>query len=463
MEFKKIKINKKTNKKIKTKSMTYELISWYTTLFLSVVILTVFFIVFLVAVFMYNDVENDIDKMEKQIALNSNYESENLPSFLENVLYPFNPSIMLKIENANGTSAFYSRDWQESLDSITNLGFFHNIFYDDENIYYGDTISLSSGDTLKIYTNINNIREFLYLLIKIGAIVVFGTLTIGLVFIFRKTRKIISPIDDLANSVINLNLHKDLHKGVPVPKSPKEVKNLGDSFNGIMKELDYYIENEKKFVSNASHELRNPVAGILGNINLIIRRGKEHPDIMEKSLTAIQEEALRMEKLLEQLLKMARLENFDNDMKTLDLSNILTTFFEKNFKLTKDLKLELEICDDCIIRGNKDLIIQAVTILLDNGQKYSEEGDKIKVVLSKNEKECILEVKDTGIGIPKEDLGKIFGRFYRVDKNRSRSTGGTGLGLAMAKEIIDIHKGEIEVFSELGMGTLFKITLKCVK
>lgn len=455
----------KKNKKVKykTKTISQELIFWYTTLLLSVVTFTVVLIIILVGLFMYNDIERDMDKIEKQIALNSSLESENLSSFLEDVLYPFDPSIMLKIENSNGTSSIYSRDWNDSLERMHNYLFFQDVFKDDDNLYYGDTFILENGNTVEIYRNIDHIVEFLYLLMRIGLIVVIASLTISLIFVVRRTKRIISPINELTKNVLNINLRKDLSEGITVPATPREVQNLGSSFNDLIKELDYYIENEKKFVSNASHELRNPVAAILGNVNLIIRRGKEHPDIMDRSIRAIHEEALRMEKLLEQLLKMARLENFENEMEIIDLSKVLSNYFEGSFTLVKDLKLELKLNEEVFVRANKDLIIQVLRILLDNAQKYSEVGDKIKVSLNKIDGYCKLEVKDTGVGIPNEDLDKIFNRFYRVDKNRSRSTGGTGLGLSMAKDIVHIHRGRIEVFSQYGMGTVFKITLDLVE
>jgi signal transduction histidine kinase len=182
----------------------------------------------------------------------------------------------------------------------------------------------------------------------------------------------------------------------------------------------------------------------------------------KKWLSNIQCELERMKKLIDDLLFLARADA-DGEMpkEHFDLSELLYKIYDTFTPLfqKKNLELLLNSPHNIIVYGNEFRIKQLITILLDNAMKYTGEGGKVELTLQTGTNAVQLSVKDTGEGIAKEHLGKIFDRFYRVDKSRSRNYGGAGLGLAIAQCIVNEHRGTINVISEVSKGTEFKISL----
>jgi signal transduction histidine kinase len=193
---------------------------------------------------------------------------------------------------------------------------------------------------------------------------------------------------------------------------------------------------------------------------LIKRRGKAHPEILEQSLTAIDQESERMQNLIHQLLAMARSEHYELELVDVNMSELVSDVLRTYWKEDRNITLELNIDKDLHLNGDVGQLSQILIILVENAQKYTESGGKVIVELTKNNREVHLTVKDTGIGIPKEHLDKIFHRFYRVHKDRSRQTGGSGLGLSIAKQLVAFNGGDISVKSEVGKGSEFKVIFK---
>ncbi|MCJ7856057.1 cell wall metabolism sensor histidine kinase WalK [Lachnospiraceae bacterium NSJ-143] len=233
--------------------------------------------------------------------------------------------------------------------------------------------------------------------------------------------------------------------------------------NTEMKRLD---EMRKEFVANVSHELRTPLTTVKSYAETLLDGALEDRETAEEFLTIINNEADRMSFLVRDLLQLSR---FDNNQIDLSLSRInVDSFISENVKASKILadnkKQELiftpigrEVC----ITADRGRITQVINNVLTNAIKYSPEGSTVKVWADEDEKYIRINVEDNGIGISKNDLPRIFERFYRVDKARSRAMGGTGLGLAIAKEIMERHGGKITVESEMLQGT--KMTLWFLK
>ncbi len=221
-------------------------------------------------------------------------------------------------------------------------------------------------------------------------------------------------------------------------------------------------EKQNIFIADASHELRTPLAVVNSNLEIVMENKNDTVGSQGKWLGNIQSELDRMKKLVDDLLFLARA-NADEEMPKdyFDLSNLLYKIYDAFMPLAqkKDLELLLDNKKNIAAYGNEFRIKQLITILLDNAIKYTDNGGKIELKLESGASMLQLSIRDTGEGIPKEHIGKIFDRFYRVDKSRSRSLGGSGLGLAIAKCIVDEHKGFINVVSEVSKGTEFTISL----
>lgn len=221
-------------------------------------------------------------------------------------------------------------------------------------------------------------------------------------------------------------------------------------------------EKQTVFIADASHELRTPLAVVNSNLEIVMENENETVGSQSKWLGNIQSELERMKKLVDDLLFLARADAEDEMPKEhFDLSSLLYKIYDAFMPLAqkKGLKLLLDNKDNITVYGNEFRIKQLITILLDNAIKYTDKGGKIELKLEAGASMIQFSVRDTGEGIAKEHIGKIFDRFYRVDKSRSRSLGGSGLGLAIAKCIVNEHKGAINVVSEVSKGTEFTISL----
>ncbi|WP_019155395.1 sensor histidine kinase [Robertmurraya massiliosenegalensis] len=245
---------------------------------------------------------------------------------------------------------------------------------------------------------------------------------------------------------------------IPEPKDSKdELHLMAETFNEMIELLEVNYEKQGQFVSNASHELNTPLTVIESYASLLKRRGREQPEVFDESVQAIHSEAIRMKALTEQLLKLARNdETLKVERKEVDLKHVVAEMV-RTIEQSYHRKIELEVQNEVKVHTDLQKFKQLFYIFLDNARKYSE--DTIKVRIENTEQQAIVEIIDYGIGIPKEDLEKVFDRFFRVDKARTRKTGGFGLGLSLAKDIADAMKADIHLESVEGLGTTAKIIL----
>jgi len=224
------------------------------------------------------------------------------------------------------------------------------------------------------------------------------------------------------------------------------------------------LENmRKEFVANVSHELRTPLTSIKSYSETLLDGALEDRETAEKFLGVINSEADRMTRLVKDLLQLSRLDNKQMkwNMQEFSFEDLVKSCVEKVRFSSNEKKQILEcftIGEISNIVGDKDRIEQVILNILTNAIKYTPVEGKIMVYIGKMYGDVYVKVADSGIGIPKEDLDRVFERFYRTDKARSREMGGTGLGLAIAKEIVEAHNGKISVSSELGKGT--EVTVK---
>lgn len=222
-------------------------------------------------------------------------------------------------------------------------------------------------------------------------------------------------------------------------------------------------EKQQSFVADASHELRTPLAAMSLNLEVVLDNNLETIESQSKWLENIQSEITRMSKLVEDLLFLARADSGEEliQLSNFKLSNALEQSVElfNLFATQKGILLNSDIQPNVDFVGNEGRIKQLVTILIDNAIKCTSEKGNIKLKMCSNESMVEIIVYDNGYGIPKENLNKIFERFYKMDKSRSGNYGGSGLGLSIANTIVKEHKGSISVSSDIGKGSTFKVTL----
>ena len=224
-------------------------------------------------------------------------------------------------------------------------------------------------------------------------------------------------------------------------------------------------ERQKQFAADASHELRTPLAVVMASADLLLADKSIQNPILREVIEDLKGEVKKMSKLVSDLLTVARSDNNALKVKIQKLN--LGDLLEQNIRMMTPLaeKKNIELSGinliKCYIQGDEQKIKQLILILVDNAIKYTTDGGKVLVTIERVEDDrVIFSVQDSGIGIAPEDQERIFDRFFRVDKARSREMGGNGLGLSIAVEILRLHEGKISVESELGVGTKFTVELK---
>ncbi|WP_066891879.1 cell wall metabolism sensor histidine kinase WalK [Clostridium nigeriense] len=231
--------------------------------------------------------------------------------------------------------------------------------------------------------------------------------------------------------------------------------------NKTIKPIKETFEKQKQFIADASHELKTPLAIIRTNTSLVLSNKGATVESQSKWLNYINNQIGRMTELLDEMLSLAKLDTNRElqEFKDFDLSKLLNSILLTFEAVIFENRIELEsnISENVSLKGDKESIKKVVIILLDNAIKYTNKSGKINVNLQQEKNKIKLKIKNTGEGIKKEDLEKIFERFYRVDSSRARETGGYGLGLSIAKSIVDSHKGKIYAESNIGKDTTFII------
>lgn len=270
------------------------------------------------------------------------------------------------------------------------------------------------------------------------------------------------PLEDIATVARQITNADDLSRRVPDTGRTDEIGVLTRSINQTLERLERLFQMQQRLLADVSHELRTPLTTIRGNLDLMRRMGKADPESMD----IIQEEVERMTRLVGDLLLLARADagGFPLANSRVELDSIIFEVYRQVEILAKGrVDVILTAVDPVCVLGDADRLKQLILNLASNAIKYTPAGGTVKLRLSHKDDLAIIEVSDTGIGIPTEDIPFIFDRFYRVDKARSRGLGGTGLGLSIVKWIAEVHGGEVTVNSSVGQGTTFIVSLPAIK
>ena len=333
---------------------------------------------------------------------------------------------------------------------------------------YSDPVSGAKGAIL-MTESLSGFDSFLRNIYIYTAIVGIIALIFSLFLVKRLSRLIIRPLIVMKDSAAAM-ASGDYSKRVNVT-GEDEVAELGQALNSLGADLGAFVAKTERtekirrdFVANVSHELRTPITIIRGYNEAISDGMVTDADMILRYRGLINEETIRLERMVRELLDISRLEASDelplSSMEPLPLAAIIRNVAEK--LMVKGVKRNITFnvhADESIkILGNGDQMVQLVMILSDNALKYSPENGTVSLGAKKLEDGSVLfTVSDEGAGIPEEDIPFIWERFYKVDKSHCRNVPGTGLGLAIAKEIIRMHGAKAEVISKLGAGTRFEI------
>ena len=279
------------------------------------------------------------------------------------------------------------------------------------------------------------------------------------------SKKLLKPVNKMEEAASNISQGSDLKKRIDIGNGTGEIYDLADDFNEMISRLDDSFEAEKRFISDASHELRTPMSVIMAQTELTLEQDRSNEEY-KSAIEVINRQGGRMNTLIDTLLDYTRLEQRADEyqMMPIDLSELVTDLCEdmKLIKL-KDITLEYDVESGITVSGHKVLLTRMLQNLIDNAYKYGNDNGNIWVTLKNNKENVILSVKDNGIGISEQGVDKIFDRFYREDSSRThqkRMAYGYGLGLSMVKKIVEMHDANIRVISEEGQGSEFRIYFK---
>ena len=280
---------------------------------------------------------------------------------------------------------------------------------------------------------------------------------------FALSSVVTKPIIELTNAIRRMGKQGG---GVRVEvKGTDEMAELGHAFNRMSEQIEAHDRVRDEFVSNASHELKTPLATMKLLSESILYEENPNPELMREFFQDVNHEVDRLSRVISDLLRLVQIDETEREMQSapVQLDNIARRVIERLKPLAEQKGITLcSALQETTVMGEAMRLEQAATNLIENAIKYTDNGS-VTVIVSICGEEALLSVKDTGIGIPEEAQEHLFERFYRVDKARSRGTGGTGLGLAIAERVITLHGGYIDVKSKLGEGSTFTVHLPLLR
>ena len=322
-------------------------------------------------------------------------------------------------------------------------------------------LPLSDGNstgTMELLQNMERLEASVSRLVLLLAGVSLAGVVLCLVCGMILSRTIMQPVVDLMRTMEDISGGHSLRRIPALGKSKTELEALADAFNRMVDRLEDSFQRQRQFTADASHELGTSITILEGYASMLQRWGLEHPESARESILTISEEARRMKHLTGQLLELAELDRQPGlKLQTFDLidccrsASRLAAGIDGREITVRPAIGQLDICAD------RDRLLQVILILVENALKYS--SDSVEIEVNRTAEVCELRVLDRGPGIPIEDRERVFDRFYRVAADRSRSTGGSGLGLSIARMIIMEHGGSISISDRSGGGMIITVCL----
>ena len=413
------------------------------------VILLVSNVVFIVgaSLFSYEYIANRTQKIISSLK-NDNHPKENW-RYVVDAYVSADDEDALKITLRSG-NVYYSNNASSVFEQVRTgqkSKLLPGIVFSQDDIYYTKHVDLKNF-SVDIALDTEELLELTVGLLKINLFLNILALFIGAILIYWRVIKWSQKLTTMANETKNLTKEK-----LSVPSDPIEISEVANAFNELLAKKQQLLIREQQFVADASHDLKTPITAIRGHVNLILRRGKNHPEIIFDSLTFIDQESKRLQNLTKRLLLLSKAP-LNLDVVLVDVSEIIQTTVKRLGDLNNSqIKLNLTLASNlCANQKDLELIVQN---LIENALKYAP--GLIEINLVKQNDVLVLQVCDHGSGIPKAEQQKVFERFYRLEKTRF-SHESCGLGLAIVKELVEKYQGEIIVKETLGGGCTFEIS-----
>lgn len=315
--------------------------------------------------------------------------------------------------------------------------------------YYA--VLLEDGTVLRVATRARSLISVFFSAFPVMLLILLVILGLCLTLSHLLTRQLLEPIREMAEDLEN----------VPATSTYSELSPFLDRIREQHEDILAAARSRQDFTANVSHELKTPITAISGYAELIENRMVDEKQQI-KFAGDIRKNADRLVSLINDIIRLSEL---DYGGGTLDFTSVdLYEVAEERIELLrtnagrKNVSLILT-GSSCMVTSNRSLLIELIDNLVQNAIRYNIPNGSVNILVEQRDGNAVLQVSDTGIGIPKADQSRVFERFYRVDKSRSRETGGTGLGLAIVKHIVELHQGTIRLESEMGKGTRIRIEL----
>jgi heavy metal sensor kinase len=380
----------------------------------------------------------------------------------------------LQILDQDGNWVFRSEGMQQHFSPPSlpqQLGIEEKHWHFDDNNYHllvAESAMAFGGRQYTIETAIpvNGVRRTLHNLQAVFVLLFPAFLVVAAFGSYSVSRYALSPVDDMTSLARSIN-ESNLNRRLPELQTHDELQRLSDTLNQMLARIESSFARVRQFTADASHELRTPISLIRTEAELSLRRVSRSEEEYRSALTHIHTESVRTSQLLESLLTLARADSGSEDLilrplVVTDLVAEIAHVSESLFELAK-LRFDVKLpSDKVMVRADETTLRRMIFILLDNARKYTPAGGSVMLHLKLESKSVMISVEDNGIGIEPEHLPRIFDRFYRVEKARSRSQGGVGLGLALADWIAKQHHTQITVRSLPGEGSCFAFVLNRV-
>ncbi|MHA8111019.1 HAMP domain-containing sensor histidine kinase [Lactobacillaceae bacterium Melli_B4] len=317
--------------------------------------------------------------------------------------------------------------------------------------------------SVRIIDQLNDYHSSINKLLTILVLLLVITSAISSLLAYLMAAYLLRPVNKIRRTISEVSESPKTSKRVPKLNQNDELTDLGTLFNDMLDTMQRYIKQQQQFVEDVSHELRTPVAVIQGHMELLQRWGKDDPEVLDESIQSSIGEIKRMKSLINEMLDLSRVEQASLNYR--DKITNVEAVVEQEFNDFKMIHPDFNFTFDNDVRKPvyaqiyRNHLEQILVILLDNAIKYSTDRKIIHISLSRNMRSVELSVQDFGEGISRENMRNVFDRFYRVDKSRSREQGGNGLGLSIAKRLVEAYHGRIAVESSVGSGSIFSVSL----
>lgn len=406
------------------------------------------------------DAEDALDMEDINLFADGNIATQ---SFLRDQLF-----FARLIERSSGAIVAASADYDIPVTSQTlSAASFETVdFRDDENEVnsvriYTLPLSYTPRFTLQVGRSLEETREILSDVLRILVLLLAITVIFAPLSGWFLANRALVPIRATARTAARIN-ETDLTRRLDLAASELELAQLVQTFNAMLDRIEQAFQRQRQFTADAAHELRTPLSIMQTGLDVTLSQERSAAQY-RGALQSVSEEVQRLSQLANTLLMLARADSRELPLvkQPVNLTLLLDAVIDQFDTLAEDkmIRIQREIAVGLYVQGDEERLIQVMVNLIDNAVKYTPEGGMVCVIARRDAPITRIIISDTGPGIPETEQTHLFERFYRVDRSRNRHQGGFGLGLAIAKQIVDLHDGTIQVISQPGQGAQFIVTL----